>query len=95
MSLNNGVSIVQKHRSNTSTMLFPPVAKTLLKCLRIFEQWTHRCLADISGHLTHYQFKVILTITNATSKNLPSSDTKCLPIMTDIHPPELRFLNRR
>jgi hypothetical protein len=36
--LNNGVSIVQKlvvKLSNTSTMLFPPVAKTLLKCLRV------------------------------------------------------------
>ena len=36
--LNNDVSIVQKlvvKLSNTSTMLFPPVAKTLLKCLRV------------------------------------------------------------
>ena len=36
--LNNGVSIVQKlvvKLSNTSTMLFPPVAKTLSKCLRV------------------------------------------------------------
>jgi hypothetical protein len=55
--LNNGVSIVQKlvvKLSNTSTMLFPPVAKTLsslVKCLRVchqvFELWTHRFLADI------------------------------------------------
>jgi hypothetical protein len=28
------------------------------------------------------------TITNVISKNLPSSDTKWLPIMTYIHPPE-------
>jgi len=36
--LNNGVSIVQKlvaKLSNTSTMMCPPVAKTLLKCLRV------------------------------------------------------------
>jgi hypothetical protein len=34
---NNGVSIVQKlvKLSNTLTMLFPPVAKTLSKCLRV------------------------------------------------------------
>jgi hypothetical protein len=31
--------------------------------------------------------RVILTITNAISKNLPSSVTKWLPIMTYIHPP--------
>jgi hypothetical protein len=33
----NDVSIVQKlvKLSNTSTMLFPPVAKTLSKCLRV------------------------------------------------------------
>jgi hypothetical protein len=38
MALNNDVSIVQKlvvKHSNTSTMLFPPVAKTLSKCLRL------------------------------------------------------------
>ena len=46
--LNNGVFIVQKlvvKLSNTSTMLFPPVAKTLSKCLRVwqqvFEQFMH------------------------------------------------------
>jgi len=36
--LNNDVPIVQKlvvKLSNTSTMLFPPVAKTLSKCLRV------------------------------------------------------------
>ena len=33
-------------------------------------------------------FNVILTINNAISKNLPSSGTKCLPIMTYIHPPD-------
>ena len=36
--LNSGVSIVHKlvvKLSNTSTMLFPPVAKTLSKCLRV------------------------------------------------------------
>ena len=36
--LNNGVSIVQElvvKLSNTSTMLFPPVAKTLSKCLKV------------------------------------------------------------
>ena len=43
----------------------------------------HRCLADIWRTIT---FNVILTITNATSKNLPSSGTKWLPIMTCIHP---------
>jgi len=36
---------------NTWIMLFPTVAKTLSKCLRVwqqvFERWTHRCLADI------------------------------------------------
>jgi hypothetical protein len=31
-------------------------------------------------------FNVILRITNAISKNLPSSSTKWLPIMTYIHP---------
>jgi hypothetical protein len=31
-------------------------------------------------------FNVILTITNAISKNLPSSGTKWIPIMTYIHP---------
>jgi hypothetical protein len=37
MLLNNGVSIVQKlvKLSNTLTMLFPPVAKTLSKCSRV------------------------------------------------------------
>ena len=34
-----------------------------------------------------YTFNVILKITNAISKNLPSSVTKWLPIMTNIHPP--------
>ena len=36
MSLNNGVSIAQKtvvKLSNTSTMVFQPIAKTLSKCL--------------------------------------------------------------
>ena len=36
--LNNGMSIIQKlavKLSNTSTMLFPPVAKTFSKCLRV------------------------------------------------------------
>jgi hypothetical protein len=43
-----------------------------------------------SGHLGAFDalsFNVILTITNAISKNLPSSSTKWLPIMTYIHPP--------
>jgi len=35
----------------SNTMLFPPVAKTLSKCLRVWQQvcerWAHRCLADI------------------------------------------------
>ena len=37
--LNNNVSINQKlvKLSNTSTMLFPPVAKTLSKCLRVWQ----------------------------------------------------------
>jgi hypothetical protein len=40
-----------------------------------------------SGHLGAFDalmitFNVILTITNAISKNLPSSGTKWLPIMT-------------
>jgi hypothetical protein len=56
--LNNGVSIVQKlviKLSNTSTMLFPPVAKTLSKCLRVWqvfelyqnthEKWTNRSIS--------------------------------------------------
>ena len=37
-SLNNGVFIVQKlaiKLSNTSTVLFPPVVKTLPKCWRV------------------------------------------------------------
>jgi hypothetical protein len=39
--LNNGVFIVQNlvvKLPNTSTMLFPPVAKTLSKCLRVWQQ---------------------------------------------------------
>ena len=43
-------------------------------------------LADIEGHLTLY---IILAITNAINKNLPSSGTKWLPIMTYIHPPNI------
>jgi hypothetical protein len=38
-----------------------------------------------SGHLGAFDtltFNVILTITNVISKNLPSSGTKWLPIMT-------------
>ena len=37
--LNNGVSMVQKlvKLSNTSTMLFPAVAKMLSKCLRVWQ----------------------------------------------------------
>jgi len=31
----------------------------------------------------------MLTITNAISKNLPSSGTKWFPIMTYIHPPDI------
>jgi hypothetical protein len=42
----------------------------------------------ISGYLGAFDaFNVILTIINAISKNLPSSGTKWLPIMTYIHPP--------
>jgi hypothetical protein len=44
----------------------------------------------IFGALTsyHYHISVILAITNAISKNLPSNGTKWLPIMMYIHPPE-------
>ena len=46
-----------------------------------------------SGHLGVFDaaitFNVILTITNATSKNLPSSGTKWFPIMTCIHLPDI------
>ena len=55
--LNNGVFIVQKlvaKLSNTSTMLFPPVKKTLSNLVEVFEslttsfeRWTRRCLVDI------------------------------------------------
>jgi hypothetical protein len=42
-----------------------------------------------SEHLGAFDaFSVILTITNAISKNLPSSGTTWLPIMKYIHPPE-------
>ena len=42
----------------------------------------------ISGYLGAFDaFNVLLTIINAISKNLPSSGTKWLPIMTYIHPP--------
>jgi len=42
-----------------------------------------------NGHLGAFDaltFNVIITITHAISKNLPSSGTKWLPIMTYIHP---------
>ena len=41
--LNNGVPIVQKlavKLSNTSTMLYPPVAKTLSSLVEVFESLT-------------------------------------------------------
>jgi hypothetical protein len=38
-------------------------------CQQAFKRWTRRCLADIT-------FNVILTITNAIRKNLPSSGLK-------------------
>jgi len=44
----------------------------------------------LSRHLGTFDtltFNVIRTITNAISKNLPSSGTKWPPIMTYIHPP--------
>ena len=56
--LNNGVFIVQKlavKLSNTSTMLFPPVAKMLLKCLttsfwmmdtQLFNKFFHQVMLD-------------------------------------------------
>jgi hypothetical protein len=72
------VSIVQKlviKLSNTSTMFSQQVEITLLKYLR----------TSFSGrHII--TFNVILTITNAISKNLSSSCTKRLPIITYIHP---------
>ena len=40
-------------------------------------------------------FNVILTITNAISKNLPSSGTEWLPIMTYIHPLMVRVVVSR
>ena len=49
--------------------------------------WTFR---DIWQTIT---FNVILTITNATSKNLPSTGTKWLPIMTYIHTPLVISVN--
>ena len=59
--LNNDVSIVQKlvvKLTNTSTMLFSSVAKTLSKCIWVWQQvfltMDTRCLAEIKGHLTHY-----------------------------------------
>ena len=43
-------------------------------------------IMDTPFLMSHITFNVILTITNAVSKNLPSSGTKWLPIMTYIHP---------
>ena len=72
------MSIVQKlviKLPNTSTMFSQQVEITLLKYLR----------TSFSGrHII--TFNVILTITNAISKNLSSSCTKRLPIITYIHP---------
>ena len=55
--LNNSVFVVQilvVKLSNTSTMLFPPVKKTLSNLVEVFEslttsfeRWTRRCLVDI------------------------------------------------
>jgi hypothetical protein len=39
-------------------------------------------------------FNVILRITNAISKNLPSSGTKLLPIMTHLDPPDVILWHR-
>ena len=57
---------------------------TVSKCSRVWQQvfWT----MDTPFLMSHITFNVILTITNAISKNLPSSGTKWLPIMTYIHP---------
>jgi hypothetical protein len=63
--LYNGVSIVQKlvvKLSNTSTLFSQQVEITLSKCMRVSGNWE--------------EFNVILTINNAISKNVPSSDTK-------------------
>jgi hypothetical protein len=80
------VRITLKHFDN---VIFSS-AKTLSKCSKdwqqFFERCTHRCLA-FRGIWRTVTFNVILTITNAISKNLPSSGTKWLPIMTYIHPP--------
>jgi hypothetical protein len=72
-------------------MLFPPVAKTLSKCLRVEQQvFLKMDTLLFSGHLgpcdALSHLNVTLTITNAISKNLPSSGTKWLPVMTYIHP---------
>jgi hypothetical protein len=82
------VRITLKHFDN---VIFSS-AKTLSKCSKVWQQFfewcTHRCLA-FRGIWRTVTFNVILTITNAISKNLPSSGTKWLPIMTYNHPPEI------
>ena len=84
------VRITLKHFDN---VIFSS-AKTLSKCSKVWQQFfewcTHRCLA-FRGIWRTVTFNVILTITNAISKNLPSSGTKWPPIMKYIHP--LYFVN--
>jgi hypothetical protein len=96
--LSNGVSIVQKlfvKLSNTSTTFSQQVENNIIE---VFESMTaHFWAMDtplFSGHLWALDawtitFNIILTINSAISKNLPSSGTKWLSIMTYPHPPEI------
>ena len=96
--LNNGASIVQilvVKLSNTSTMLFPPVAKTLSKLVEVFESltksfWTmdtplfsgHLGTFDTLSHLMLSLQELMLYL-----KTYLQAAQKWLPIMTYIHPP--------
>jgi hypothetical protein len=85
--LHNGVCIVQKlvfKLSNISTVLFPPVAKTLSKCLRVWQQNGFQLWRTFTHLLSSW----------IISKSLPSSDTTWLPIMTCIHPAGQVLLRR-